>query len=191
MRKFRRKSDRGTTPMTAQQRLDQWHANHVDAGDRQNQPVRGYPALRISLDQFKQIERGLRRVLYDRLSPEQLRIVRGMLTSGNQLDTLKAPPGTGKADVWAALAGAWIECGGRVFGVSPIAEWVDEMRGDDLIAYHVNDWLADPPVLTASDYVVIDEAQRIPIPVLDMIWAACKTAHAKTLVINLPPVYWI
>lgn len=55
------------------------------------------------------------------LNPGQTALVTGMATSGSRLQLAIAPAGTGKTTAMRALAAAWVEDGGTVFGLAPSA----------------------------------------------------------------------
>lgn len=89
------------------------------------------------------------------LGVDQAAALTGVLTSGAQVEVLKAAAGTGKSFVVGAIADAWTrpagtdnpdpeaEQGGRrVFGLAPYQVAIDVLAGEGLTAKNVPAWLA-------------------------------------------------
>ena len=146
------------------------------------------------------------------LGEDQAAAVRGVLTSGAQVETLIGPAGTGKSFVVGAIARAWTDpalhtdaaAAGRVFGLATSQIATDVLTAEGLTARNVAAWLgtqtrlaagpgaAGPrPVdgdavwrLRAGDLVVVDESAMTDTAALAAIWAHVQAAGAKLLLVG-------
>jgi len=141
------------------------------------------------------------------LSADQAAAVRGVLTSGAQVETLLAAAGTGKSFTVAALAGAWTQGGRRVFGLAPSQVATEVLTEDGVTARNIARWLgtqdrldhatpgtpapggSDPDEewrLRGGDLVVVDEAGMADTGDLSAIQRRCAAAGAKLLLVGDP-----
>ncbi|MCO1658901.1 MobF family relaxase [Pseudonocardia humida] len=144
------------------------------------------------------------------LGVDQAAAVRGVLTSGAQIESLVGPAGTGKSFVVGALARAWSSpelTGGtprRVFGLATSQIATDVLTGEGLTARNVARWLATQdrlsagagsggpqPVdtdaawrLRAGDLVVVDESAMTETAALAAIHRHVEAADAKLLLVG-------
>ncbi|QJY45130.1 MobF family relaxase [Pseudonocardia broussonetiae] len=137
------------------------------------------------------------------LGVDQAAALRGVLTSGAQVEVLSAAPGTGKSFVVGALSEAWVGVDERrVFGLTPsqVAAGVLAEEGVT-VATNTAAWLgaqvrlaAGGPVsrtderwrLRRDDLVVVDEANMAGTDQLADIQARCAQAGAKLLLVGDP-----
>ncbi|WP_300010564.1 MobF family relaxase [Pseudonocardia sp.] len=141
------------------------------------------------------------------LGPDQAGTLRGVLTSGAQVEVLTAAAGTGKSFVVGAIADTWTvdgETPRRVFGLAPYQNAAEVLAGEGLAAKNVRAWLAtqnrlDRPGpatgptgddeswrLGRDDLVVVDEAGTAETGDLVSIRARCQAAGAKLLLVGDP-----
>ncbi|GAA3224617.1 hypothetical protein GCM10017691_12760 [Pseudonocardia petroleophila] len=141
------------------------------------------------------------------LGPDQAATLRGVLTSGAQIEVLTAAAGTGKSFVVGAIADTWTvdgEAPRRVFGLAPYQNAAEVLAGEGLAAKNVRSWLAtqnrldSPGVATGptgddeswrlgrDDLVVVDEAGTAETGDLVAIRARCQAAGAKLLLVGDP-----
>lgn len=150
-----------------------------------------------------------------RLGADQEAALRGVLTSGAQVEVLLAAAGTGKSFVVGAIADAWRHgdpdtqpapegddggTGHRVFGLAPYQVAADILRGEGLNACNVAAWLAAQRRLATprpnggdekwrlgrGDLVVVDEAGTADTASLAEIIALCRASGAKLLLVGDP-----
>jgi ribosomal protein S18 acetylase RimI-like enzyme len=135
------------------------------------------------------------------LGADQAAAVRGVLTSGAQVETLVGPAGTGKSFVVGALAKAWADPDlwrgepGRVVGLATSQIATEVLTGEGLDARNVARWLATQARLVdgrgiegdeawrlrAGDLVVVDESAMSSTADLAAIHAHAQAAGAKVL----------
>ena len=140
------------------------------------------------------------------LGEDQAAAVRGVLTSGSQIETLVGPAGTGKSFVVGAIARAWTDpelrgsAVGRVFGLATSQVATDVLAGEGLTTRNVARWLAtqdrleDSPGnshdddrgwrLRSGDLVVVDESAMTHTAALARIHARVDEAGAKLLLVG-------
>ncbi|WP_300008269.1 MobF family relaxase [Pseudonocardia sp.] len=150
-----------------------------------------------------------------RLGPDQEAALRGVLTSGAQVEVLTAAAGTGKSFVVGAIAGTWtdpegdpdVELPRRVFGLAPYQNAAEVLAGEGLATKNVRAWLATQnridrtrpgqhatgPTgddeawrLRRGDLVVVDEAGTAETGDLVAVHARCQSAGAKLLLVGDP-----
>ncbi|MDT7588568.1 MAG: hypothetical protein QOE32_6118, partial [Pseudonocardiales bacterium] len=142
------------------------------------------------------------------LGADQAAALRGVLTSGAQVEVLSAAPGTGKSFVVGTLADVWSQVEGRrVFGLTPsqVAAGVLAREGVTAAA-NTTAWLGaqrrlDTPHtaggvpgalgderwrLRRDDLVVVDEANMAATDHLAQIQQRCAAAGAKLLLVGDP-----
>ena len=135
------------------------------------------------------------------LGADQAAAVRGVLTSGAQVETLVGPAGTGKSFVVGALAKAWQKSalqGGeprRVVGLAASQIATEVLAGEGLDARNIARWLATQDRLAtgaapgddqrwrldSGDMVVVDESAMANTADLARIYGHCQQAGAKLL----------
>ncbi|MBV9447733.1 MAG: relaxase domain-containing protein [Streptosporangiaceae bacterium] len=115
------------------------------------------------------------------LSAEQAAVVTGILTSGAQMEVLRAAAGTGKSYVLGSLKEAWTASGGRVFGTAPSEAATVLLRRDGILAQNTDNFLARGPVLRPGDLVMLDEAGMASAEHIAEIQRRCEAAGAKLL----------
>ncbi|WP_226353758.1 AAA family ATPase [Pseudonocardia sp. ICBG601] len=135
------------------------------------------------------------------LGADQAAAVRGVLTSGARLEVLQAAAGTGKSFVVGALADAWTEHGGRVFGLAPSENAAQVLAEDGVTAANLARWLAtqqrlDGPgqpadadagwALRDGDLLVVDEAGMASTTQLAQVQQRAAAAGAKLLLVGDP-----
>jgi hypothetical protein len=139
-----------------------------------------------------------------RLGVDQAAALRGVLTSGAQVEVLCAAPGTGKSFVVGALSEAWAGVADRrVFGLTPsqVAAGVLAEEGVTAAA-NTAAWLGtqrrldnarpggasaeEPWRLRRDDLVVVDEANMAGTDHLAEIHRRCAAAGAKLLLVGDP-----
>ena len=136
-----------------------------------------------------------------RLGADQEAAVRGLLTSGAQLETLIGPAGTGKSFVVGTLAKAWTDptlWGGRqqrVFGLATSQNAAEVLAGHGLQAVNTARWLATQTRLSegrakgadaewtlgAGDVVVIDESSMADTDAIAAVHAHAAAVGAKVV----------
>ncbi|WP_298797136.1 MobF family relaxase [Pseudonocardia sp. 73-21] len=146
-----------------------------------------------------------------RLGPDQEAALRGVLTSGAQVEVITAAAGTGKSFVVGAIADTWTdpdeELPRRVFGLAPYQNAAEVLAGEGLPAKNVRAWLATQgridrtrPGQTAvgpngddeawrlrpGDMVVVDETGTAETGDLVAIRARCRAAGVKLLLVGDP-----
>jgi len=129
--------------------------------------------------------------------------VRGVLTSGAQVEVLSAAAGTGKSFVVGALAQGWASTGHRVFGLAPSQIAAGVLAQEGVPAVNTTRWLATqqrldkPPGggdpggdeqwrLRRGDLVVLDEAAMTSTDHIAQIRDRCAAAGAKLLLVGDP-----
>ncbi|MGH3751959.1 MAG: MobF family relaxase [Pseudonocardiaceae bacterium] len=65
----------------------------------------------------------------------------GVLTSGAMMETISAPPGTGKSFLLGAIADAWRETGRQMFGLASTQVATDRLAEEGLTGANVTAWL--------------------------------------------------
>ena len=138
------------------------------------------------------------------LGVAQAAVVRGILTSGAQIEALSAPAGTGKSFTVGAVAGAWAEARRRVFGLATSQVATNVLAEEGVTARNITRWLvtqerldtAEPGVpdpggdgewrLRRDDLVVVDEAGMTDTADVAAIHARCQAAGAKLLLVGDP-----
>ena len=145
------------------------------------------------------------------LGADQEAALRGVLTSGAQVEVLTAAAGTGKSFVVGAIADAWTSQHdpdvepGRVFGLAPYQNAAEVLAGEGLATKNVAAWLATqgrldrarPGVaatgpngddeawrLRRGDLVVVDEAGTAETPAVVEVRRRCEAAGAKLLLVG-------
>ncbi len=137
------------------------------------------PALRAALDARPE------------LSPEQVAAVAALTTSGNGIDVLVAPAGTGKTFCLDAARDAFQHAGYHVFGAALAATAAAQLQAQTAIA---SDTLALRTIQLAEgtlqldqrSVVVIDEAAMAGTRQLAPILDAAHTAAAKVVLVGDP-----
>lgn len=141
------------------------------------------------------------------LGADQDAALRGVLSSGAQVEVLTAAAGTGKSFVVGAIADSWTATGEgaprRVFGLAPYQNAAEVLAGEGLDAKNVRAWLATQARLgrgpssgpngdderwrlRADDLVVVDEAGTAETGDLVAIRERCAAAGAKLLLVGDP-----
>jgi hypothetical protein len=135
------------------------------------------------------------------LGADQAAAVRGILTSGAEVETLVGPAGTGKSFVVGVLAKAWQDPAlwprhqRRVVGLASSQIATEVLATEGLAARNIARWLATQDRLAenrpfgddkgwrlrAGDLVVVDESAMADTNALAAIHAHCHTAGAKIL----------
>lgn len=135
------------------------------------------------------------------LGADQAAAVHGILTSGQRVECLVGPAGTGKSFVVGALAHAWT---GRTFGLATSQIATDVLAAEGLTARNVTRWLdtqatlargpgagGPQPVegdeawrLHAGDLVVVDESAMTDTAALAAIFGHVEVAGAKLLLVG-------
>jgi len=115
------------------------------------------------------------------LSAEQAAVVTGVLTSGAQMEVLRAAAGTGKSYVLGSLKDAWTASGGRVFGTAPSEAATVLLRRDGILSMNTDNFLDHGPVLRPGDLVLLDEAGMASPAHIAGIQRRCEAAGAKLL----------
>jgi conjugative relaxase-like TrwC/TraI family protein len=135
------------------------------------------------------------------LGADQAAAVRGVLTSGAQVESLVGPAGTGKSFVVGVLAQAWQDPGlwngqqRRVVGLAASQIATEVLAGEGLTARNITRWLATQlrlaerkPFgedrdwqLNPGDLVVVDESAMANTPDLAAIYRHVTDAGAKLL----------
>lgn len=142
------------------------------------------------------------------LGADQVAAVRGVLTSGSQVETLIGPAGTGKSFVVGVIARAWCDpdsgpAAGRVIGLATSQIATEVLVGEGLTASNVTRWLNAqrrlddcashdlPPEardassrLTAQDLVVVDESAMADTADLAEVYSYVQRAGAKLLLVG-------
>jgi hypothetical protein len=145
------------------------------------------------------------------LGVDQAAAVRGVLTSGNRIECLVGPAGTGKSFVVGALAKAWTDptlagpgLPPRAFGLATSQIATEVLAAEGLQARNIAGWLATQdrlaagpaapgprPVegdqgwrLRAGDLVVVDESAMTDTPALAAIHRHVDGAGAKLLLVG-------
>lgn len=77
------------------------------------------------------------------LRPDQQAALKGVLTGGAAIDTLIGPAGAGKTYVLGAVSQAWKDLvpGGRVIGLATSEQATEVMRGENIEAKNIAQWL--------------------------------------------------
>lgn len=135
---------------------------------------------------------------------DQRAAIRGVLTSGAQIESLCAAAGTGKSFTVGAIADTWQGAGRRVFGLATSQAATDVLAEENVTARNIAAWLTtqarldsvepggpDPGGaagwrLQAGDLVVVDEAGMADTPDLAAIQSRCEAAGAKLLMTGDP-----
>jgi len=135
---------------------------------------------------------------------DQRAAIRGVLTSGAQIETLCAAAGTGKSFTVGAIADTWRDAGRRVFGLATSQAATEVLTEENVTARNIAAWLAtqerldktqpgapDPGGdsqwrLRPGDLVVVDEAGMADTGDLAAIQQRCEQAGAKLLLTGDP-----
>ena len=138
------------------------------------------------------------------LGADQAAAVRGVLTSGAQVETLLAAAGTGKSVTVGALAETWATSGRRVFGLAPSQIAAHVLTEEGVTARNIDQWLTTQQRLDnvapgapgpgddeqwrlrGDDLVVVDEAGMASTSDLAEIHRRCQGAGAKLLLVGDP-----
>jgi len=135
------------------------------------------------------------------LGDDQAAAVRGVLTSGNAVECLVGPAGTGKSFVTGVIAQAWTDPTlwqgrqQRAIGLATTENATRVLQGEGLDARNIAQWLAIQQRLAAGrphdgdlawrlsdrDLVMIDESSMVDTPVLAKVYQYIVAAGAKTL----------
>jgi conjugative relaxase-like TrwC/TraI family protein len=118
------------------------------------------------------------------LGVDQAAALRGVLTSGAQLEVLLAPAGSGKTFLMGALAEAHPH--GRVIGLAPTQVAANQLAEEGLAAWNTTAWLQRDAELGAGDVVVLDEASMATTAQVREIEHRCAQVGAKLLVVGDP-----
>jgi len=139
------------------------------------------------------------------LGADQAAALRGILTSGAQVEVLSAAAGTGKSYVVGALADTWAEHGHRLFGLAPSQVAAGVLADEGVTATNITRWLGTqrrldnaPPGggnpsggdegwrLRAGDLLVVDEAGMAATGDLAEIVRRCAAVGVKLLLVGDP-----
>lgn len=121
------------------------------------------------------------------LGVDQAAAVRGVLTSGAQVEVLSAPAGAGKTVVVGAIAEMWAEHGRRVLGLAPSQVAADVMVDEGMTAVNIDRWLrSGAEGVGAGDIVVVDEAGMASTQQLRAVHEHCSAVGAKLLLVGDP-----
>ncbi len=136
------------------------------------------------------------------LGVDQAEAVRGVCTSGADVESLTAAAGAGKSFTVGAVAATWTSSGRRVFGLATSQIATQVLSDEGVTARNVAAWLttqarldttgpgqADPDEawrLRGGDLVVVDEAGMVDTPDLAAVHARCEQAGAKLLLTGDP-----
>jgi len=138
------------------------------------------------------------------LGADQAAAVRGVLTSGAQVETLLAAAGTGKSVTVGALAETWATSGRRVVGLAPSQIAAHVLTEEGVTARNIDQWLTTQQRLDntgpggtgpgddeawrlrGDDLVVVDEAGMANTGDLAEIHHRCQGAGAKLLLVGDP-----
>ncbi|PZS26559.1 MAG: TrwC relaxase [Pseudonocardiales bacterium] len=135
------------------------------------------------------------------LGEDQAAAVLGVLTSGNAVESLVGPAGTGKSFVTGVIAQAWTDPTlwdgrhQRAVGLATTEVATRVLQGEGLDARNIAQWLAIQDRLAAGrpqegdeawrlsdrDLVMIDESSMVDIPALAAVYQYIGAAGAKTL----------
>jgi conjugative relaxase-like TrwC/TraI family protein len=133
------------------------------------------------------------------LGVDQAAAMRGVLTSGAQVEVMAAAAGTGKSFVVGAIADTWTAAGHRVIGLAPSQVAAQVLVDEGLNAWNVARWLAaqdragngpggddEPMRLHPDDLLVVDEAGMTSTTDLAKIQQHCAAVGAKLLLVGDP-----
>jgi conjugative relaxase-like TrwC/TraI family protein len=121
------------------------------------------------------------------LGVDQTAAVRGILTSGAQMEVLVGPAGTGKTVVLGAVAEMWREHGRSVLGLAPSQVAADVMADEGINAVNIDRWLRSGAAgVGAGDIVIVDEAGMASTQQLRAVHEHCQAAGAKMLLTGDP-----
>lgn len=121
------------------------------------------------------------------LGADQAAAVRGILTSGAQVEVLAAPAGAGKTVVVGAIASLWREHGRSVLGLAPSQVAADVMADEGVTAVNIDRWLRGGAAgVGAGDIVVVDEAGMASTQQLRAVHEHCEAVGAKMLLVGDP-----
>lgn len=138
------------------------------------------------------------------LGVDQAAAVRGVLTSGAQVEVIAAAAGTGKSFTVGVLADMWATGGRRVVGLAPSEVAAEVLRDEGLSAANTTAWLGAQRRLAAvrpgapdgfgderwrlhaGDLVVVDEAGMTTTDDLAAILDLCARVGAKLLLVGDP-----
>lgn len=134
------------------------------------------------------------------LGEDQAAAVRGVLTSGAEVEVLSAPAGTGKSVVVGALADAWGANGKQVFGLAPSQVAADVLTDEGVPAANVDRWIrAQERIANGRErdgdsrwrmrpgaIVVIDEAGMATTEQVRAVQRRCANLGAKLLLVGDP-----
>jgi conjugative relaxase-like TrwC/TraI family protein len=115
--------------------------------------------------------------------------IRGVLTSGAQVETLAAAAGAGKTTAVGLIAEAWAQTGRRTFGLADTQKAADEMSDEGVTAFNFDRWRLllkqdDALHLRTGDLVVVDEAGMASTHDLAEVAQMCEAAGAKLLLVG-------
>lgn len=121
------------------------------------------------------------------LGTDQAAALRGVLTSGAQLELVVAAAGTGKTVMVGAMAETWADHGRAVLGLAPSQVAADVMADEGVPAVNIDRWLLQPQSgLSGGDIVVVDEAGMASTQQLVAVRERCRQAGAKLLLVGDP-----
>ena len=126
------------------------------------------------------------------LGADQANMVRAITTSGHGVQLVVGPAGSGKTTALAVAARAWEEAGYRVLGTSVngnAAETLAREAGIDAKTLESRlTWLdlADRPVLTGRDVIIVDEASTIGTRDLERLLRHASAAGAAVRLVGDP-----
>jgi conjugative relaxase-like TrwC/TraI family protein len=122
------------------------------------------------------------------LGEDQRRVLRRLLASGDGVEVVVGPAGTGKTFLLAAARDAWQRAGYRVHGAALAALAAAQLqRGSGIAATTVHQLLDDlarteSAGLTSKDIVVVDEAAMVGSRTLALLARIAEQAGAKLVV---------
>lgn len=120
------------------------------------------------------------------LGVDQAAAVRGVLTSGAQVEVLAAPAGAGKTVVVGALAEMWQAHGRQVLGLAPSQVAADVMADEGVEAVNITRWLHHGGDLHPGAIVVVDEAGMASTSQISAVRDRCREVGAKLLLVGDP-----
>lgn len=134
------------------------------------------------------------------LSAGQQAALVGVLTSGAMMETISAPPGTGKSFLLGAINDAWTESGRQMFGLAATQVATEVLEGEGLTSRNITRWLAAQErlaegrglpedqelALRRGAIVAVDEGSMTSWADLVAVQQVCDAAGAKLLAVGDP-----
>jgi conjugative relaxase-like TrwC/TraI family protein len=136
------------------------------------------------------------------LAPDQLDVVRDLITGDQLVIALTAPAGAGKTTTLGAATAIWTDYGYQVIGLAPsaraaaelakatggptdtLAKWLHQQRNPQLSPHESNQKL--PGQLTRDSVIIVDEASMASTLDLATLTHAVYQAHAKLILVGDP-----